>query len=49
MVLEDLKLIGLDISADMDDENNEEGDMDMTEDDEENGDDNGMDGDDELL
>lgn len=48
MVLEDLKLIGLDeVVADMDEENNEEGDM-LEEDDEENGDDNGM-GDDELM
>lgn len=49
MVLEDLKLIGLDeVVADMDEENNEEGDF-SGEDDEENGDDNGMDRDDELM
>lgn len=48
MVLEDLKLIGLDeVVADMDEENNEE--KDFNGEDEENGDDNGMDGDDELM
>ncbi len=48
MVLEDLKLIGLNaVVADMDEDTGEE--KDMEENDEENGDDNGMDGDDELL
>lgn len=48
MVLEDLKLIGLDIAAEYDEETGEEKEVGDT-DDEENGDDNGMDGDDELL